>query len=168
MKIIRVSKTGFCFGVKRALDIVMREANEAGGTETLGQIVHNRTVLDDLAKKGVKTVGSVDEISGKTVVTGAHGVTPEVGEALTARGLKVVDTTCPFVKRAQETARRLAESEYFVVVYGEAEHPEVQGILGWAGGKGLAATDTSFIEKLSPLPRAYRYSLPDHTDTGWF
>lgn len=153
MKIIKAEKTGFCFGVERALEIVRRSAASRGGVETLGAIVHNQAVLDDLARQGVKVVNAITEISGDAVVTGAHGIGPGIGDELKARQIAVIDTTCPFVRRAQEAARKLADDKYFVIIYGEADHPEVTGILGWAGGAGLAATDTAFLKDLRPLPR---------------
>jgi len=152
VKIIKAEKTGFCFGVERALEIVRQSAASRGGVETLGAIVHNQAVLDDLARQGVKVVNDVAGISGDVVVTGAHGISPVIGDDLKAKHIAVIDTTCPFVRRAQEAARKLAGDKFFVIVYGEADHPEVIGILGWAGG-GLAATDTAFLEDLRPLPR---------------
>ncbi len=152
MKIEKATGTGFCFGVRRAIDILEKLAGERGGVETLGEVVHNRVVLDRLAKKGVNIVRCADDIKGDTVVLGAHGVSPEVEEDLRARHINVIDTTCPFVHRAQMAARRLAEAGFLVIVYGDADHSEVKGILGWAKGKGVAALDKKHIAGLD-LPR---------------
>jgi 4-hydroxy-3-methylbut-2-en-1-yl diphosphate reductase len=153
MKILLAEKTGFCFGVKRAIDIVNKSVSSRGSVETLGAIVHNQKVLDDMAAQGVRVVDGIDDITGDVVITGAHGVSPAVNADLAARHIEIIDTTCPFVRRAQETARKLAEQGFFVIVYGEADHPEVQGILGYVDGRGVAATDTDFLEKLEPVPR---------------
>jgi len=152
-EIEKASKTGFCFGVKRAINMLEKVAREQGGVETLGAVVHNRQVLDKLAKIGVKIVDSVDDIEGDTVVTSSHGVSPDLEKSIKARHIRVVNTTCPSVRRAQEAARQLAEEGFFVIIYGNAEHPEVKGILGWAQGKGLATIDEQSVAALKPRPR---------------
>lgn len=152
-EIEKASKTGFCFGVKRAINMLEKVAREQGGVETLGAVVHNQQVLDKLAKIGVKIVNSVDDIEGDTVVTSSHGVSPDLEDSIKARNIRVVNTTCPSVRRAQEAARQLAEEGFFVIIYGNAEHPEVKGILGWAKGKGLATLDEKPVVALKPRPR---------------
>jgi len=121
--------------------------------ETLGQLVHNRQVLQRLADIGVKVVEDADSIQGDTVAISAHGISPEWEAEIRARHISIIDTTCPFVHRAHLVARRLAESGYFIVIYGEADHPEVKGILGWAKGKGIATLDENVVASLDPLPR---------------
>lgn len=152
-KIKKAEKCGFCFGVRRALEIVEKAARERGGVEMLGAVVHNSKVMRELAGLGCRVASSVDDIQGSVVVTSAHGIAPERLEELKARRIEIIDTTCPFVRRAQTAARKLARAGFLVVVYGEPEHPEVKGILGWAGGRGLATLDTRFLSSLRPLPR---------------
>ncbi len=153
MTIEKADKVGFCFGVKRALDILEKVARERGGVETLGAVVHNRQVLQKLAELGVKVAKNVEDIRGDVVVTSSHGISPQLEEKIRARNIEIISTTCPFVLRAQVAARRLAEAGFLVVIYGDAEHPEVRGILGWAKGNGIAALDEKFIAKLDPIPR---------------
>lgn len=153
MRVEKADKIGFCFGVKRAIDILEKVARERGGVETLGAVVHNRQVLQKLSKIGVKVAKNVDEIQGDTVVTSSHGISPQLEEELRARHIDIISTTCPFVHRAQVAARRLAESGFFVVIYGDSGHPEVKGILGWTKGKGIAALDEKFIATFNPIPR---------------
>ncbi len=153
MAIEKADKVGFCFGVKRALDILEKVARERGGVETLGAVVHNRQVLQKLAEIGVKVAKNVEDISGDVVVTSSHGISPQLEEAIKARNIEIISTTCPFVLRAQAAARRLAEAGFFVVIFGDAEHPEVKGILGWTKGKGIAAFDEKFLAKLDQIPR---------------
>jgi 4-hydroxy-3-methylbut-2-enyl diphosphate reductase len=93
------------------------------------------------------------EIKGSAVVTSSHGVSPEVESGIKARNIEAVSTTCGFVRRAQVAAKRLADSGFFVIIYGDGNHPEVKGILGWAEGKGLATTDEKTVAALNPLPR---------------
>ncbi len=144
---------GFCFGVKRAIDILEKVARERGGVETLGAVVHNQQVLQRLAGAGIRLARGVDDIQGDTVAIGAHGVSPQLEGELQARHIKVIDTTCPFVHRAQIAARRLAKSGFFVVIFGDANHTEVKGVLGWANNKGVAALDEGFIAAFDRLPR---------------
>lgn len=153
VKIEKADGIGFCFGVRRAIDMLEKVAREHPGVETLGAIVHNQQVLQRLTGMGVRIANSVDDIKGNTTVIGAHGVSPKLEEEIRARHTQVIDTTCPFVHRAQIAAHRLASSGFSVIVYGDAGHPEVKGILGWADGKGIATLDENFIATLEPLPR---------------
>ena len=153
---IRIEKAagiGLCFGVKRAIDILERAAREHGGVETLGAVVHNQQVLQRLAEIGVRVTRGLDDIQGNTVAIGTHGVSPQLEAEIRARHINIINTTCPFVHRAQITARKLAKSGFFVIIYGEANHPEVRGVLGWANGQGEAMLDDRFIAKFDPLPR---------------
>jgi len=152
-EIEKAGKTGFCFGVKRAINMLEKVAREQGGVETLGAVVHNRQVLQQLAEIGVKIVDDIDDIEGNIVVTSSHGVSPDLEKSIRAKHIKVVNTTCPSVQRAQEAARQLADEGFFVIIYGNAEHPEVKGILGWAKGKGLATIDEKPVAALDPKPR---------------
>lgn len=153
MKVKKAAKIGFCFGVKRAVEILEKVARERGGIETLGAVVHNRQVLQRLADIGVSVTKDVDEIQGDTVATSSHGIGPQLEEELRARQINIISTTCPFVRRAQVAARRLAEAGFLVVIYGDAEHPEVKGILGWTRGKGIATLDEKFLTKFDRMPR---------------
>ncbi len=153
MKIEKTREIGFCFGVKRAIDILEKVAHERGGVETLGAVVHNQQVLQRLAGIGVRVAQGIDDIRGDMVAISSHGVSPQIEEEIRARHIDIVNTTCPFVHRLQTAARRLAETGFFVIIYGDAEHTEVKGVLGWAGGRGLATLDEKFIAKLGSLPR---------------
>ena len=153
MRIEKASEIGFCFGVRRAIDIVERVAHERGGVETLGAVVHNQQVLDRLTGIGVRIANGLDDIQGDTVVISTHGASPQQEEELQARHINVINATCPFVRRAQVATRRLAKSGFFVIIYGDADHAEVKGVLGWAGRRGMATLDDRFIAKLDSLPR---------------
>ena len=153
LKIETAEGIGFCFGVRRAINILEKAAREHGGIETLGAIVHNQPVLDRLVGIGVRLAGSVDDIQGNSVVISAHGVNPQTEQRLRARHISLIDTTCPFVRRAQRVAHRLASAGFFVIIYGDASHPEVQGVLGWANDRGLATLDERAVTRLKPLPR---------------
>ena len=152
IKIEKAAGTGFCFGVRRAITALEEAAKERGSIETLGAVVHNRQVLQRLAGLGVNVAGAIDDVKGSTIAIGAHGVGPEVAAEIRKRDLKIIDTTCRFVHRAQSVAQRLSKSGFFVVVYGDVNHPEVKGILAWAGGNGIATLNAQKIAELKPLP----------------
>ncbi len=153
LKIEKAAGIGFCFGVKRAINILEKVARERGGVETLGAVVHNQPVLQRLAEIGVRVAKSVDDIRGDTVAISSHGVSSQLEEEIRARHIDIINTTCPFVHRAQIMARRLAKSGFFTIIYGDANHPEVKGVLGWAEGKGVATLDEKFITRFDNLPR---------------
>ena len=153
MRIEKAGEIGFCFGVRRAIDILEKVTDERGGVETLGALVHNQQVLQELAKIGVRVAKGVDDIQGNTVVVSAHGVSPQVEAEIQARHIEIVDTTCPFVHRLQLAARKLARAGFFVAIYGDSDHPEVKAALGWANNQGVAALDAKFIARLDSIPR---------------
>ncbi|MCD8232478.1 MAG: 4-hydroxy-3-methylbut-2-enyl diphosphate reductase [Clostridiales bacterium] len=136
MKVELAAKAGFCFGVKRAVDTVYQEA--ASGTSpvyTFGPIIHNEEVIADLEKKGVHMIRSLEEaraLKAGTIVIRSHGVPKQVQDALTDAGLNVVDATCPFVKKIHNIVHEYSSKGYFVLIIGSADHPEVEGIVGWA------------------------------------
>ncbi len=153
MKIEKASVIGFCPGVKRATDILEKVAHERGGIETLGAVVHNPQVLHRLDDIGVRVVRDVNDIQGDTVVISCHGTSPQIKELVRAKNINIIDTTCSFVRRAQVAAQKLVKAGFFVIVYGDIDHPEVKGILGQTGSQGMAALNEKFITTLDPLPR---------------
>jgi 4-hydroxy-3-methylbut-2-enyl diphosphate reductase len=151
MKIQKARELGFCFGVRRALRIIEGSADGKVKISTLGPIVHNKTVVARLKGLGVDAVDSVEDLKGGVIAISSHGVSPEVQEKIQARGAAVIDTTCPIVRSAQKAAQRLARAGFGVIIYGEAKHPEVRGLLGWAGEKAVASMDADAIP-LEGLP----------------
>lgn len=132
-QIIVADEAGACYGVERALKMVMDAARQGDGHVcTLGPLIHNPVVIDDLAELGVSVVDSPDVEAGTTLVLRTHGVTPEVEERARQAGAVTLDATCPFVKRAHRAAERLEREGYQMLVVGESGHPEVEGIVGHA------------------------------------
>jgi len=154
VQIIRAHSMGFCFGVRDAIEIV-RELGQANTpVYTLGAIVHNPQVADELEKIQVHVVDSLDVVPpGALVAITAHGAPPGVQEEAEARGLKIIDTTCPLVTRIQKTASDLVAQRYSVLVYGDASHKEVKGIVGWSNGKAKVITSTADLEGWEPTRR---------------
>jgi 4-hydroxy-3-methylbut-2-enyl diphosphate reductase len=153
MEIEKARDLGLCFGVRRAVTMLKRAAIQYGRVETLGPVAHNQRLVHQLAEVGVTPVDEPGEATGGVLAISAHGVAPAVLKEVEARGVRVIDTTCPIVRRAQNTARELAEAGYYVIVFGEAEHSEVKGLLGWAGGRGVAALDAAQIKIALSLGR---------------
>ena len=132
---------GFCFGVRQAINGLEKAVHECHRLETLGPVVHNPQVVDRLAQLGIVAIQDLAQHQGNAVAIPSHGVAPQVIEEIQAWGLKVVDTTCPNVRKAQRAARELAEAGFSVIVFGDAHHPEVRGVLGWVGEGGIATLD---------------------------
>src|SRR3954466_13073680 len=131
---VRIAKrTGFCYGVREAIDKA-KEASAAGkATHTLGQVVHNEGVVQDLQELGIRSVETLDDVDhGAAVVIRAHGVRPDVMERANARGLEVIDGTCTWVIQEQRELVKLVEEGYTIVLLGTPKHPEVVGLLGFA------------------------------------
>ena len=131
---VRIAKrTGFCYGVREAIDKA-KEASAAGkATHTLGQVVHNEGVVRDLQDLGIQTVESLDDVDhGAAVVIRAHGVRPDVMHRAEERGLEVIDGTCTWVIQEQRELTKLVEEGYTIVLLGTPKHPEVVGLLGFA------------------------------------
>ena len=145
MEIEIAQELGLCFGVRRAIKLLKEAASKYGRIETLGPVAHNQQLIQELTKGGVKIVEDLDQAQNKILAITTHGVSPEVLSEIGARGIHIIDTTCPIVRKAQNAARELAHAGLDVIIFGEAKHSEVKGLLGWAGNKGIAALDVRQI-----------------------
>jgi 4-hydroxy-3-methylbut-2-enyl diphosphate reductase len=145
---------GFCFGVRDAIEIV-RELGEAGTrVYTLGAIVHNPQIAEELERINVHVVDSLDEAPpGSVIAITAHGAPPGLQDEAQDRGYKVIDTTCPLVTRIQKTARDLMLQRYSVLVYGDPKHKEVKGIVGWTDGKAKVFSSMDDLKDWQPTRR---------------
>ncbi len=141
MRIKKAKALGFCFGVRRAIDVVAETAAKVGRIDSLGSVVHNPVVVNNLSNKGVRVVSSLEEVESGTIAVTAHGRGPEIAEQAGRRGLDLIDATCPIVRKSQKAAQKLCASGYQVVIFGETDHPEVRGVLAWTEGKGVAVLD---------------------------
>ncbi len=141
MDILLAKDMGFCWGVRRAIDIMEKAADEKGEIISLGPIVHNPQVVRELEERGVRTAGDLSDSDSLPVAITAHGVGPEVLENARSHGSEVIDTTCPIVTRSQRWAKKMAEAGFTVVVFGDPNHREVRGVLAWAGANTIAIQD---------------------------
>jgi len=148
MQIIRARDMGFCYGVRRAVDMMNEAAQSHGPIAAFGSIVHNPLVSERLADAGIEIVADLTSAGERPVAITAHGVGPEVVREIDQRQMAMIDTTCPIVTRAQQWARKLTEEGYAVVVFGDPNHKEVRGILGWANGKAYAVENEAAIDAL--------------------
>lgn len=160
MKITLAKRAGFCFGVKRATQMAFEAADKGGKTYTLGPIIHSPQVVQKLEEMGVKVVSDADSIDAGTVIVRSHGVASGELEAAIRKELEIVDATCPFVKKAQEHVKSLSQSGYDVVVVGDADHPEVQGIVSYASGSVYVVGSG---EEASKLPRMSKIGIVAQT-----
>lgn len=150
-QIDKAKELGLCFGVRRAVRMLKQGVGKYGEVETLGPLAHNEQLVQGLAEIGIRAVENLEQVQGKILAITAHGVSPQVLSEIEARCIHIIDTTCPTVRRAQRTAKELAEAGYQVIIFGEAEHQEVKGLLGWAGGKGIAEVNVKEIDQASNL-----------------
>lgn len=160
LEVILADYLGFCYGVKRAIKIARENAAPDGSACTLGPIIHNPQMVERLKDEGVGTIDCLDDLKRGKVIIRSHGVGPETYERAEAMGLECVDATCPHVKKAQLSAKELAEEGRFVVIVGEKEHPEVHSIVQWAGGN-VAVIET--VAEAASVPNASRLGIISQT-----
>ena len=132
MSVIVADSAGFCFGVSRAVEMVEKAAGEGKQVATLGPIIHNRHVVQRFADIGIQVIDTPEEAyEGMTVIIRSHGVSRDVLEQLEKRNVRIIDATCPFVKRIHEIVSKAEQEERLPVIIGTPSHPEVEGIAGW-------------------------------------
>ena len=152
MKVIKAKTAGFCFGVKRAVDTVYEQVNTCSGPiYTYGPIIHNGEVVKDLESKGVvvlRTEEDLDNISGGTVIIRSHGVEKRIYDKLEAKGVRIVDATCPFVKKIHNIVQKESAEGKYILIIGNPDHPEVIGIRGWAGEHAAVIQNADDIENI--------------------
>lgn len=154
--------SGFCFGVKRAFDLTCVNSKNCTDIFILGKLVHNNDVCKDLYKRGIKEIKSLKEIKEGTVIFTAHGVGPSLYEKAIEKSLKIIDTTCPKVMKAQRLAKNFAEKKCEVLVFGDKAHKEVKSIREWSGNKARIVGSFDELKKIK-LNKAKKYCLISQT-----
>jgi len=151
MTILTAKRAGFCFGVKRAIDISFDIAKEIPeGVYTLGPIIHNPQVIEKLKTEGISPLDTIEDLRGreiKALIIRTHGISHQIYDRISSQGFRLIDATCPFVKNAQQFAQHLKENGYQVVILGDSTHPEVRGIMSYAG------EDVVVVDENTRLPR---------------
>lgn len=161
MEIILAKQAGFCFGVKRATHLAFEAATQKkDNTYTLGPIIHSPQVVSRLEALGVKVIDDISGVDSGTIIIRSHGVTEaELQEAI-EKELEIVDATCPFVKKAQEYVKELSSAGYEVIVIGDYDHPEVEGIISYATGKVHVVASA---EEVASLPKMRKIGIVAQT-----
>ena len=153
IEILVAKRAGFCFGVKRAMDLTVEMAKEIKeGLYTLGPIIHNPQVIEKLREEGISPIDIGELESGKvtSLIIRTHGIPCQLNDTISERGIRIIDATCPFVKNAQHYAKLLKENGYQVVILGDKNHPEVKGIMSYAGDDALVVDGDSPLPRLKP------------------
>jgi (E)-4-hydroxy-3-methyl-but-2-enyl pyrophosphate reductase len=155
---VKLAKTaGFCMGVRRAVDMVLDIAQRKGKENiyTYGPLIHNPQTIELLRTRGVIPITDVDDIDASdkvsTIIIRAHGISPEERKKIKEKGIKIIDATCPKVAHVQAIIKKHVSLEYTVLIIGDKEHPEVNGLLGYAYGRGIVVGSVHEIENLPPL-----------------
>ena len=144
---------GVCYGVERALKLAEEAAESGREIHTLGPLIHNPQAVAALREQGVEVASTLDEAETGTLVIRSHGVEPAIIEAALAKGLDVIDATCPHVSKAHQAAEELYRGGYAVVIVGEADHPEVEGIMAHAGGQAIVISSARDLPDRLPSRR---------------
>jgi 4-hydroxy-3-methylbut-2-en-1-yl diphosphate reductase len=150
MEIIITKTAGFCFGVKRAINIAFRIARgKRKGVFTLGPIIHNPQVVEKLTEKGIVPIDHMRTKKNiRALIIRTHGIPLDVSQELEKKGCEIIDATCPFVKKAQYYAKLLSEEGYQVVILGEKNHPEVKSLMSYAGKHAIVVNAQSSLPRL--------------------
>lgn len=154
MKVLLAKTAGFCFGVKRAVDTVYQQVEENKDCKiyTFGPIIHNDEVIKDMQAKGVTVLEGEEDLpkaKNGIVIIRSHGVPKRICDRMDELGIQYVDATCPFVKKIHKIAMEKAEEGAFLVVIGNPVHPEVEGIMGWAGEDAAVISTAEEAEHLT-------------------
>ena len=155
MKVTLAKSAGFCFGVKRAVEMVYKEAETGKKVYTLGPIIHNEQVVQDLEQKGVRVIDTPEELSkaeDATVIIRSHGISADVYHQLEDKKVRIVDATCPFVSKIHRIVEKKYPEGSCIVIVGNANHPEVEGINGWCNGAATVIGSVSEAENYSQEP----------------
>jgi len=149
MNIILAKEMGFCYGVKRAIEMTQAVAKEKGEIHTLGQLVHNPSVIEKLQDDGINVVADMETIPQDSSATStAHGTGKAVTEQIAEHDLELLDATCPIVSKVHRIVQEHAERGYQILIFGDPTHKEVRGILGWSAGRGVAVANAEALDSV--------------------
>lgn len=159
MSVKLADTAGFCMGVRRAVDMVLDIAQRKGRENiyTYGPLIHNPQTVEILMKRGIVPIRDLDEIdastAGATIIIRAHGISPQERKKIRDKGIKIIDATCPKVAHVQAIIKKHASQDYAILIVGDGDHPEVNGLLGYARGKGLVIDSVHDVGRLPPLEK---------------
>ncbi|MGM0651664.1 MAG: bifunctional 4-hydroxy-3-methylbut-2-enyl diphosphate reductase/30S ribosomal protein S1 [Bacillota bacterium] len=149
MPVIVAKHAGFCTGVKKAVNTLLNRSEEVGAGVTLGPIVHNEEVIKYLSNQQIGVINDIGEVYGSFIAIRTHGVKPDVYEQLKCfEDKEIIDLTCQRVKKVQDIVAKSKENDYQIIIYGDPEHPEVQGLLGWSGENAFVISSPDDLNSL--------------------
>ncbi len=159
MKVIVSKYSGFCFGVKRAVDLTKKNLKTKKNIYSLGPLIHNKWVVSSLSKNGLKIISNLDKIKTGYCIIPSHGI--DQGKVGKRKSICFIDTTCPFVFKAQSLIKKLVNSGYKILILGDKKHPEVKGLVGISKGRAKVLRDQK--EAVSFSPKEKRLALVSQT-----
>ncbi|WP_069997623.1 4-hydroxy-3-methylbut-2-enyl diphosphate reductase [Cellulosilyticum sp. I15G10I2] len=162
MNIILAKTAGFCFGVKRAVDMAYKYQNTLN-TYTFGPIIHNDVVINNLIEKGISPINQLEDKEVDTLIIRSHGVTPKVYQSAKEKNITLVDATCPYVKKIHRLVEEYFLKGYEIIIIGNKTHPEVEGINGWAHNKCFIVKDLADLIDLNLNKKVSKYLLVAQT-----
>jgi len=141
---VRIARnSGFCFGVKRAINIALDAAQKGDEIVTLGPIIHNPQMVKKLDKEGIQKIEELDEIKGRPTIIRSHGVKKEILDQLENDKIEIINATCPYVSKTQQVAKELHDKGYQVIIMGDEDHPEVAALKSYVGEDAIVINDAS-------------------------
>jgi 4-hydroxy-3-methylbut-2-enyl diphosphate reductase len=154
MELIVDEGAGFCFGVERAIVMTEKVAREtADRVYTIGPLIHNPQVIEELKQEGVEVVGEDAKVAGAVSILRTHGVSPAVEQRLRAESKQTIDATCPYVKKSHQYAQLLNDEGYHILIVGDRNHPEIKGVLGYAGERVTVVNTPEEADHLPHYPK---------------
>lgn len=147
MKIIVAKNSGFCFGVRRAINLALNLSKKSGNVYTIGPIIHNPQVVRELSKKGISVVRNLENIKNGNIIIRAHGIPRQTLESAKKKGMKILDATCPYVTRSKKYVEELTRDGYRVVIIGNPSHPEMKYIASYAPKDSVILKTEETIKK---------------------
>ena len=162
MRVVLAKKIGFCFGVRRAIEMAEAALKNKETVYSLGSIIHNKQVVNKLSEKGLRVIKDIGKVKKGVIVVSSHGISPEIASRIRKRGLRFIDTTCPFVRKAQRIGRSLSDAHYDVIIVGDSSHPEVKALVGFVSGNVFVVKDKNEAKRLNLRPNG-RFSIISQT-----
>ncbi len=152
MRIIQAEHSGFCFGVKRAIELAVLEVNQSNkNLYSYGPLIHNSQAVEALTKKGIIPIKNISEIESGRIIIRSHGVGEEVINDFKNKNIEIIDTTCPYVKKIHSNVQLFMEKGYNIIIIGDSNHPEVIGINGWCKNKAIIINNIEDAHKIIKL-----------------
>lgn len=152
-EILMADSAGYCFGVRRVIHMAEETAANGNTVHTLGPIIHNPRKIEELEAEGVHAIEDAAAVDGGTVIVRAHGIPRDMQAAAEARGVNLVDGTCPYVTNSQQHAKELSDAGYRIVIVGDREHPEIVGVLSYIADDPVVVRNAGELPRFGPKDR---------------